>query len=67
MTGGARVGEPPGQGVRVMHAASILNDVLGPVMRGPSNSHTAGSCRIGRLMRDLAMAPSARAMPRRGP
>lgn len=28
---------------------SILNDVLGPVMRGPSSSHTAASCQLGRL------------------
>ena len=32
---------------------TIFNDVLGPVMRGPSSSHTAGSYRIGRLLRDL--------------
>jgi L-serine dehydratase len=32
---------------------SILNHVLGPVMRGPSSSHSAGSLRIGRLCRDL--------------
>ena len=32
---------------------SILNDVLGPVMRGPSSSHTAGSHHIGRLVRSL--------------
>ncbi len=32
---------------------SILNDVLGPVMRGPSSSHTAASFHIGRLARDL--------------
>ncbi|HSA95731.1 MAG TPA: L-serine ammonia-lyase, iron-sulfur-dependent, subunit alpha [Acidobacteriota bacterium] len=37
-----------------MKAASILNDVLGPVMRGPSSSHTAGSFHIGRLLRSLA-------------
>ena len=30
-------------------AVSILNDVLGPVMRGPSSSHTAGSHRIAAL------------------
>ncbi len=35
---------------------SIFNDVLGPVMRGPSSSHTAGSYRIGKLLRDLAGA-----------
>jgi len=34
-------------------AVSILNDVIGPVMRGPSSSHTAGSYHIGRLARDL--------------
>jgi L-serine dehydratase len=28
---------------------SIFNDVLGPVMRGPSSSHTAGGYRIARL------------------
>ncbi len=33
---------------------SIFNDVLGPVMRGPSSSHTAGSYRIGSILRDLA-------------
>ena len=33
---------------------SIFNDVVGPVMRGPSSSHSAASVRIGRLARDLA-------------
>ncbi len=33
---------------------SILNDVLGPVMRGPSSSHTAGAFRIARLAAALA-------------
>jgi len=32
---------------------SIFNDVLGPVMRGPSSSHTAASARIGRLAAQL--------------
>ena len=32
---------------------SIFNDVLGPVMRGPSSSHSAAANRIGRLARDL--------------
>ncbi len=36
-----------------MEFVSILNDVLGPVMRGPSSSHTAGSWHIARLVRDL--------------
>lgn len=30
---------------------SILNDVIGPVMRGPSSSHVAGAARIARLIR----------------
>lgn len=34
--------------------ASIFNDVLGPVMRGPSSSHTACSVRIGALAREMA-------------
>lgn len=32
---------------------SIFNDVLGPVMRGPSSSHTAASVRIASLARML--------------
>lgn len=36
-----------------MEFISILNDVLGPVMRGPSSSHTAGSYHIGRTARSL--------------
>jgi L-serine dehydratase len=32
---------------------SIFNDVIGPVMRGPSSSHCAGSLRIGRMLRNL--------------
>lgn len=32
---------------------SIFNDVVGPVMRGPSSSHSAAANRIGRLARDL--------------
>lgn len=32
---------------------SIFNDVLGPVMRGQSSSHTAGSYYIGKLIREL--------------
>ena len=33
--------------------AGIFNDVIGPVMRGPSSSHTAASHRIGSLVRQL--------------
>ncbi|MBC8328204.1 MAG: L-serine ammonia-lyase, iron-sulfur-dependent, subunit alpha [Planctomycetes bacterium] len=32
---------------------SLFNDVVGPVMRGPSSSHCAAALRIGRLARDL--------------
>jgi L-serine dehydratase len=32
---------------------SIFNDIIGPVMRGPSSSHCAGALRIGRMARDL--------------
>lgn len=35
------------------HYPSIFNDVIGPVMRGPSSSHCAAAVRIGRLARDL--------------
>ncbi len=34
--------------------ASIFNDVIGPIMIGPSSSHTAASVRIGRLIRQIA-------------
>ncbi len=36
-----------------MKRVSILNDVIGTIMRGPSSSHTAGPWRIGRIVRDL--------------
>ncbi len=36
-----------------MNYPSIFNDIIGPVMRGPSSSHCAASLRIGRLCRDL--------------
>src|SRR5512137_2518763 len=45
-----------------MEFISILNDVLGPVMRGPSSSHTAGSYHIGRLVRSLLGEAPARAV-----
>jgi L-serine dehydratase len=32
---------------------SIFNDVIGPVMIGPSSSHTAASVRIGRLVKQF--------------
>jgi L-serine dehydratase len=43
-------------------APTILNDVLGPVMRGPSSSHTAASYRIGLMLRDLAGGSPVKAM-----
>jgi L-serine dehydratase len=36
-----------------MSAPSVFNDILGPVMRGPSSSHTAGSFHIAILARAL--------------
>jgi len=34
--------------------ASIFNDVIGPIMRGPSSSHVAAALRIGNLVRQMA-------------
>ena len=31
--------------------SSIFNDVIGPVMRGPSSSHVAGASRIACIVR----------------
>ncbi len=39
--------------VKLLKRVSILNHVIGPVMRGPSSSHTAGPWRIGRMAREL--------------
>lgn len=39
--------------------ASIFNDVLGPVMIGPSSSHTAASVRIGRALRRWSLEKSS--------
>ncbi|HYI11254.1 MAG TPA: L-serine ammonia-lyase, iron-sulfur-dependent subunit beta [Thermoanaerobaculia bacterium] len=38
--------------VRHARAVSIL-DVMGPVMVGPSSSHTAGTARLGRVAREI--------------
>lgn len=46
---------------------SILNDVLGPVMRGPSSSHTAGSYHVATLAAALLGARPARALVRFDP
>jgi len=37
--------------MKATHAPSIFNDVIGPVMRGPSSSHTAAAHRIGSIIR----------------
>ncbi len=44
-----------------MKRVSILNHVIGPVMRGPSSSHTAGPWRIGKIASDLLGEPAASA------
>jgi L-serine dehydratase len=44
-----------------MQAPSVFNDILGPVMRGPSSSHTAGSFHIAVLARALLGAAPGRA------
>lgn len=38
-----------------------LLDVIGPVMIGPSSSHTAGACRLALLARHARLAPPSRA------
>jgi L-serine dehydratase len=40
----------------------IFNDVIGPVMRGPSSSHTAASWRIARVALDLLNEPLKKAL-----
>ncbi len=32
---------------------SIFNDVIGPIMRGPSSSHCAAAFRIGKIAREI--------------
>jgi L-serine dehydratase len=44
-----------------MKNISILDDVLGPIMRGPSSSHTAGSYHLAALARSLLGEEPARA------
>ena len=41
---------------------SIFNDVIGPVMRGPSSSHTAASWRIARISLDILNEPLKKAI-----
>jgi L-serine dehydratase len=40
----------------------IFNDVIGPVMRGPSSSHTAASWRIARIGLDILNQPLEKAL-----
>lgn len=41
---------------------SIFNDVIGPVMRGPSSSHTAASHRIGAIIRQICSPENGRVL-----
>ncbi len=41
---------------------SIFNDVIGPVMRGPSSSHTAASHRIGSIARQLCLPDNGKVL-----
>lgn len=45
-----------------MSERSSIFDMIGPVMIGPSSSHTAGVVRIGRVARKLLGEPSASAV-----
>ncbi|MCU0460243.1 MAG: L-serine ammonia-lyase, iron-sulfur-dependent, subunit alpha [Bacteroidales bacterium] len=45
-----------------MKNPGILNDVIGPVMRGPSSSHTAASWRIARVALDILNQPLKHAL-----
>ena len=42
--------------------SSIFNDVIGPVMRGPSSSHVAGAARIADLVRQSMRGKITRAV-----
>ncbi|MGB3484890.1 MAG: L-serine ammonia-lyase, iron-sulfur-dependent, subunit alpha [Mycobacterium sp.] len=42
-----------------MQSISLLNSVIGPVMRGPSSSHTAGPFQIAATIRQLTAAAGA--------
>ncbi len=45
-----------------MKNVSIFNHVLGPIMRGPSSSHTAGAFHLGCMVRSMLRAAPARAV-----
>ena len=40
----------------------IFNDVIGPVMRGPSSSHTAASHRIGSIIRQISLPENGKVL-----
>ena len=47
-----------------MKQSSILNEVLGPIMTGPSSSHTAAQGKIrGFKMPEATTAPTAPSLP----
>ncbi|MBL6763829.1 MAG: L-serine ammonia-lyase, iron-sulfur-dependent, subunit alpha [Verrucomicrobiae bacterium] len=50
-----------------MKAVSIFNHVLGPVMRGPSSSHTAGAYHIASMARSILGETPAKAVLRFDP
>ncbi|MFX1533856.1 MAG: L-serine ammonia-lyase, iron-sulfur-dependent, subunit alpha [Promethearchaeota archaeon] len=39
--------------MEIKNYPSIFNEIIGPIMRGPSSSHCAASIRIGRMARNL--------------
>ena len=47
--------------IRYFHSMVSLLDIIGPVMVGPSSSHTAGACRLGLLARCLTGGTPQRA------
>jgi L-serine dehydratase len=46
----------------MQHFPSIFNDVIGPIMRGPSSSHTAASWRVGKMAVQLLKSPLSTAI-----
>ncbi|MCF8259871.1 MAG: L-serine ammonia-lyase, iron-sulfur-dependent, subunit alpha [Melioribacteraceae bacterium] len=39
--------------MKSQHVPGIFNDVMGPIMRGPSSSHTAAAHRIGSMIKQI--------------
>ena len=46
----------------MQNQASIFNDVIGPIMRGPSSSHTAAGWRVANMAVQILNAPLASAL-----